>query len=242
MDRKIRFSNDRNLETIKPIVTPSINAEDILFVDASNLKTSDDFLRFRARTKNQKIFKDLVKLAIKSGLKDFYIPALDPSEENGKIFFKAGNKPAINHDFKWWKRTAEEFCPERGSRLGSKLEYVAFCGWLMKRMLKADWKIDEVWALVCDDSQEIGYYKKLLWNYMRLDFVYSSSDVELTGSRPVTGKCDLCNVYKVLLGEEENDYYIASGYSSRANHAIAHIYHETTGWYPSSVGWIILTK
>ena len=48
-------------------------------VEASQLSVSDEFMQYEPQTDPEIKFKELISEAIKSGLKDFYRPVLDPS-------------------------------------------------------------------------------------------------------------------------------------------------------------------
>lgn len=126
--------------------------------EASKLTLEDEFMKHIPCSTKEKEFKELLEEVIKSGLKDFYCPIFDPTiDEYGKISYIKGAKPAtMVEDYYWWVDNAKEFCPKRGSRLGTKTEYIAFLGILIKKLIKLGWSIEEAWDAVCNGSKRLG--------------------------------------------------------------------------------------
>lgn len=232
--------------TIKLIVeTPNTEAkatadEMFILVEASKLSMHDKFIKYKPQTDEGKAFKKLLKAAIKKGVKDFYKPLVDPSvDENGKIYFEAGNKPAVGHSYNWWEKKAKEFCPDRGSRLGTKLEYVTFLGVFIKSLIEIGWKVADAWKAVCVDSKELGHY----WNSEN-----AKHDFEPTGSREVCGFYDLANAYKILAEDEDEEAggfwlagssYIHCSYGYPLASLGCNYYLFDYGNF--SVGWLVLS-
>ena len=166
-------------------------------VPASKLRLDDSFMNHSPKTSREKIFKDMVEIAIKNGLKDFWRPIMDPSfDADGGICYQAGNKPAVGKSYNWWKKTAKNFCPERKSRLGTKAEYVAFLAVLIKELVASSGKsVEWAWNAVCNDSRELGHY----WNSKDGKNVF-----ETTGCREICGFFDLANICKMVAIDEVN--------------------------------------
>ena len=218
------------------------NAKDSMFVlvEASKLSLKDEFMQYEPTSDNQRKFKKLLTKAIKSGLSDFWHSKLDPSfnEETNGLVFEAGKKPAVGKSYNWWEEKARQYLPERGSRLGTKTEYVAFFGVLIKKLVASGWPMSKAWEAVCDDSRELGHY----WNSEN-----ARHDFEPTGSREICGFCDLANTYKILSCDKETggfwlaggNYFVYSYYGP-----LAGLYHDTGqgSVHDFSVGWLVLSK
>ena len=208
-------------------------------VEASSLRMWDKFMKYKPKTDKQKKLKILLTDAIKTGLNDFYRPRLDPSfDKNGEICYKFGEMPAIGKSFNWWNRKAEKYCPERGSRLGTKTEYVAFLGVLIKRLVADGWTVQDAWSAVCDDSKELGYY---------LNSKNAELDFEATGSREICGFFDLANTYKILADDEEDGgFWLASGgyCNNSGDYPLADFEHHYNRDNDNNycVGWLVLEK
>ena len=174
-------------------------------VPASKLSLEDDFLKYQPKTKREREFKNLVEIAIKSGLKDFWRPVCDPSfDDNGCICYEHGKKPAMGNGYHWWAKTAKEFKPEQGSRLGTKSEYIAFLAVLIKELVDSGKSVEWAWNAVCNDSKELGNY----WNSENAKHAF-----EDTGSREICGFFDLANTYKILAEKDkESVFWLASGF------------------------------
>ena len=227
-------------------------------VEASKLSLDDEFMNYEARTFEEILFKKSLTKAIQSGLKDFYRPVLDPSfGEDGGICYAYGRKPAIGKSHNWWKKTAKDFMPNRGSRLGTSTEYVAFLGVLLKDLVKNGWTKAKAWEAVCKDSKELGHYN---------NSENAKHEYEHTGSREIVGYYDLGNVYKILFnytgsrktfvgydvngceiwGEVDGNFPIAGSccYCNSNNDQLANLVHsdDRIDGIHFSVGWIVLEK
>lgn len=160
-------------------------------VRASKLTLEDRFMSHIPRTMEQKRFKKRLTKAIKSGLSDFRIPAMDPCLENDdNIGFKKGSRPAIGCSAFWWDERARKFMPHKNSKIGTKKQYVAFLGTLIKYLIEREgYEIDEVWKMICDDSHHLGHY---------CNSQDAKRDFENTGSRKIWKFYDLANTCKIV--------------------------------------------
>ena len=211
----------------------------VVRIEASKLSLNDEIMKYNPTTDEEKAFKELLSEAIKSELKDFYRPVLDPSFNDYMtgICYEFGNKPAVGKSYYWWENTAKEFM--KNLRLGTRYEYVAFLGLLIKKLVESGWSISKSWRAVCTDSKELGHY----WNSDNAKHEY-----EDTGSREVCGFYDLANTSKILAEDKEAaGFWLASGsYNTSSNFSpFAHLFHEFRNCCQysiinSSVGWFVL--
>lgn len=183
-----------------------VNGDEFILVEAESLSLDDEFLRGYI-PHNHRGFeaKTLICNAIRSGVKNFYRPKCDPSftPDGNSICFQPGNKPAVGKSFNWWETIANEYCPEHNSRLCTKLEYGAFLGVLIKKLIESGQGLFKAWESVCINSKELGHYS---------NSENAKHDFELTGSRCVCGFCDLTNAHKFLTqGTESSCFDVASG-------------------------------
>ena len=179
------------------------NIDDCILVEASKLSLKDVFMSHKPKTEAEKKFKATLTKVIESGIEDFYKPIFDPSfadKKNTKIHFVAGEKPAVGKSYDWWKETIKDskWC------FGTKSQYVAFLGVLIKIMVAKGWTVDEAWDSVCNDSKKLGHY---------LDSDNTKHQLEDTGSREFLGFFDLGNLKKMVAADEETDsFWLAGGY------------------------------
>lgn len=175
-----------------------------IYVDAESLSLDDKFLQYMPKTENQENTLNLIKEAITKKVRNFYL-LITPSfnEDHTGIVAEFGRKPAVGESLRWWIKAAKAYCPERNSRLGTKLEYGAFLGVLIKKIHKSGFDISEAWSMVCSDSSSLGHY----WNSP--DFKHN---LEPTGSRYMFGFYDLANTFKLFMnGDETSGFLLASG-------------------------------
>lgn len=206
-------------------------------VEASNLSLKDNFMKYKPQTEEQKRLKKSLEQGIKEGLTDFRRPIMDPSiDEDGKITFKAGNKPAVGKNSYWWEENAKAFMPEKDSRQGILKEYDAFLGTLIKYLVNEEnWSVEDAWTAVCDDSKELGHY----WNSENAKHTF-----EPTGSRPVGKWNDLANTYKIV-GNSETGFSLCGGIFSDVSDVfpLADVFADNfpIDGLDDSVGWLVLS-
>ena len=176
--------------------------DEFILVDVESLSLDDEFMRYEPYKKDRKIdeLKGFISKAIKANVKNFYRPKNDPSFGVGsnEISFAPEKKPAIGKSIMWWCCAANDYAPERGSRIGTQLEYAAFLGVLIKKLVEEGMSVADAWDAVCRDSRKLGHYS---------DSENAKNELELTGSREVCGFCDLGNTYK-LLDDDESDVFV----------------------------------
>lgn len=208
-------------------------------VPASELSLNDKFMNHIPKTKQEKNLMEEVKKVITVGMYDFWRPVCDPSLDNkGRICYEPGKMPAVDKSYNWWAKKAKEFFPERGSRLGTKSEYVAFLATLIKELVATGWKVADAWYAVCNDSKKLGHYR---------NSKDAKNGFESTGSREVCDWCDLGNVYKIVAEDKETGvFWVAGGcyYDGSDIGPLAVLYPSILRniGNTSGCGWIVLTE
>lgn len=208
-------------------------------IEASKLSLTDEFMMYEPRTQRQAEFKFALALGIVKGYKDFWVSKIDPSFNSSKtgIHYVSGEKPAVGQSYKWWKKVAQDFWPERKSRLGTEYEYYAFLAVLIKKLIKeAGWETADAWYAVCDDSEKLGVY------FNDLEPAFGLHD---TGTFEICGLYDLGNVYKMLDSEDLMEGFFYGGGSCECTgltYPLAHVGKCACMAYflECATGWIIL--
>lgn len=206
---------------------------------ASTLSLEDEFLKHEPETEEQKKFKKALISAIKSGLSDFRAQRMDACfDEEGNICFKAGMKPAVGKlSANDWKRVAKEFLPEKGSRLGTTKERIAFLGLFIKYLIEEKgYEVKDAWKAVCDQSKDLGHY---------LDSENAKYEFEDTGSRQIGEWCDLGNTCKITEDDEAGGFSLVGGhcYCGGDGYPLADVF---SFCFPNcvcnyGVGWFVLS-
>lgn len=215
------------------------NNAKIVLCEASKLSLEDEFMKYKPRTNNEKVFKIRLEEAIKSGVKDFYRPNCDPSlDAEGRICYVTGTQPAVGKSFEWWEENAKKFSVDRKSRLGTQNEYIAFLGILIKRLSMTGWSIEEAWNVVCNHSEKIAHYG---------NSEERKCGFEKTGSRELVGFYDLANTFKMLAKDEKSGgFWTASGAyycnSFEATVSVMVKYYAYNCQEKYSVGWIVFEE
>ena len=218
------------------VVKTAISDDDLILIEAESLSKDDEFMQYEPRTESEERTKDLIAEAIKSRVKNFYRPVLDPSFTANGIGYVAGKKPAVGKSYNWWVDTAKKFNPSRKSRLGTRLEYGAFLGVLIKKLVEEGKSVEWAWNAVCNNSKELGHY----WNSEN-----AKHEFEPTGSRCICGFYDHANTYKILAEDNEaGGFWLAGGYYnffSYCNPLAALFLYTGRRDDLSGVGWLVLS-
>lgn len=213
--------------------------QNYIIVDVENLSLDDEFTKFQTQTTYEKSFRgELFTVIKKNKLKNFCKPIYDPSiSGNQGIAFASNMDPALGMSFKQWFEIARTINPSKNSRIGSRDEYIAFLGFLIKKMVEAGVPIEKAWNSVCDDSSNIGVYASE---------VSFQNVLRKTGSKGICGFYDLANTQKVLLSDlsyAANYYWKAGGtykdQGSRKPLVTFEFYTDSITPLTDSVGWII---
>lgn len=208
-------------------------------VPASELRLDNAFMKHKPKTKAELKFKEELETAIKNGLQDFWRPVYDPSfDDNGRICYEPGRMPAVGKSYNWWKENAKKYAPERGSRIGTKSEYIAFLAVLIKDLVASRKSVEWAWNAVCNDSKKIGHY----WNSKDAKHAF-----ETTGSRDICGWYDLANSYKILVEDEEaGGCWLAGGFCNYYSFffPLADLCHYDSRYFDfnGGCGWLVLTE
>lgn len=215
-----------------------VSEDNFILVEAEMLSLKDEFMQYEPQTKNESDTKELIKEAIDKKVNNFYCPMFAPSfTDDGKnICFVADNIPITCKSYKWWTKVARKYKPECNSRIGTRLMYGAFLGFLMKSLVEFGKSITWVWNAVCNDSRELGHYG---------NSENAKLDLERTGLRGIYVFYDLGNTFKFLAEDEENGgFWLAGGcYCGNSNkHPIAKLKHLLAyrrSYNGCSSGWIV---
>ena len=207
-----------------------------MLIEAEELSINDAFLQYEPRTEREIETKMLILEAIENKVKNFKRPICDPSftdDSKTDICFKAGNMPAVGKSYNWWANIAKK----HNMKLGTRLQYGAFLGVLIKKLIKAGDSVEWAWNAVCNDSKELGHYG---------NSKNPKNNFELTGSRCIWGFYDLANTYKILAEDEEaGGFWLAGGCCSNFGNcyplADLNLFTIRISVDVGSVGWLVLS-
>lgn len=225
-----------NLEEIKG--TQEYIEKYFPIVKASSLSLEDEFLKHEPETKQQIRFKNALISAIESGLSDFRAQRMDACfDEEGNICFKVGMKLAVGKSSNWWKETAKKFMPEKGSRLGTTKERIAFLGIFIKYLIEEKgYTVSNAWKAVCDQGKDLGHH----W-----DSKNAKHDFEDTESSQVGEWYDLANTYKITVDDEAGGFSLVGGYyiygGNNYSLTVVNRVKNPDNVYYFGVGWLVLS-
>lgn len=105
------------------------------------------------KTDREKTFLETLEEGLKTVKYEYRISTIEPTmnKETEKIEFIKGAEVARGYSCEQWKKFAEEFMPERGSRLANLYELFIWYAW---RIVKGYWTL----SYVANDSSSDGNY------------------------------------------------------------------------------------
>ena len=166
-----------------------------------------EWLNHQPTTRRQKETLNLYLDAKANGrLHTFTCMTIDPSVKDGKLVYQKGLPIKTGFSQNQWADMLKDYNPSRNSRQMTRTEYACRNLFLIQKLVKSGYEIDEAWKAVCDDSRKIGHYRNS--DNPKYDF-------EPTGSREVCGFCDLGNVWKFLAEDpwkDPDDFWGAGGH------------------------------
>lgn len=173
-------------------------------VEVESLTMGDRFLREHVpRSRNEERIWRSCESAVRYRTRNFRRNAVSPSlNEEGKIVFTKGGKPAVGKPARWWAERAKQVCLEKKSRLATVFDEDIFNGILIRYLIEqAGFTVSEAWSAVCRKSARLGNF----W-----DSPGSPHALEPTGSRKIGRFHDFGNTCKIVcsqLFEEKYFYY-----------------------------------
>jgi len=210
----------------------------LVLIEAEMLSADAEFMRYEPITLREKATKSLIMKAISLGVKNFYKPKCDPSftEDGESICFVPGKEPAVGKSYHWWLVETELYGKDFNCHVGTNLQYGAFLGVLISKLVAEGKTVKWAWNAVCNDSRELGHY----WNSTNAMY-----KMEPTGSREICGSCDLANTYKILADHDNPEaFWLAAGnyFCNGDAFSIAGLYLSYDGDIADegSTGWLIV--
>ena len=206
-----------------------------ILIEADSLSVNDIFLQYEPKTECERKTIRLILQAIEKKVKNFERPICDPSftdDRKTDICFVPGKMPAVGKSHNWWKAIARNL----KLKLGTRLQYAAFLGVLIKKLIEEGKSVEWAWNAVCNDSKELGHY----W-----DSEDAKHAFEPTGSRYICGFCDLANTCKILAEDEEaGGFWLAGGCCNHYGgyYPLADLNHYAFRNFVinNCVGWLVL--
>lgn len=193
-------------EKVQPQFSSKEFEEMFPIVDIESVSLGDSFMQYEPITNRGNRIKKSIIEAKRIGMKNFRIPAMDPSlDDDGEtIIYCAGRKPATGKSPNWWYENAPRFMPNKNSRMRDELEHDVVLGVMQIKYLVEEkgYKVAEAWMAVCVDSKDLGHY---------LNSENPRYQYERTGSRQI-GKCfDLGNICKIVKKRDASGFMIFGG-------------------------------
>ena len=203
-------------------------------IDASKLSLTDKFMRHKPTSMSQKELKEQLTLLIEGGLSDFWCSRINPSisEDGTELIFEAGKKPVMEKSYYWWEEKAKEYLLERESRLGTKNEYIAFLGVLIKRLAESGWTVNNAWRAVCNNIKGSEIYNE---------------NSKVTGSNDICGFFDIYEASRILAYDEDTHTFWSAGRGVNHFSSTCTLYGFCKNFdrnfkRADDTGWVVLTK
>ena len=185
----------RRKENIMSVATRETLENVLVEVKIQSVTKADKFMRCKLKNVIGRRIKKHMEEAIDNEMKNFCIPAIDPSfaDDGETIVYCAGRRPAVGKSPLWWYENAKLWLPERQSALCNEMEDdIVLAVMVIKPLVEMGYEVDQAWLAVINDSKEIGHFcNSLMAKY----------DFEATGSRKLGDIYDLGNTGKIVKKE-----------------------------------------
>ncbi len=178
---------------------------DFPVVEVESLTMGDRFLREHVpRSRNEERIWRACESAVRYRTRNFRRNAVSPSlNEEEKIVFVKGEKPAVGKPARWWAERAKQVCLEKKSRLATVFDEDLFNGILIRYLIEqAGFTVSEAWKAVCIKSAQLGNF----W-----DSPGSPHALEPTGSRKIGRFHDFGNTCKIVSSLEDGSPFYYGG-------------------------------
>ena len=178
---------------------------DFPVVEVESLTMGDRFLREHVpRSRNEERIWSSCESAIKYRTRNFRRNAVSPSlNEEEKIVFVKGEKPAVGKPARWWAERAKQEKKKKKSRLATVFDEDLFNGILIRYLIEqAGFTVSEAWKAVCIKSAQLGNF----W-----DSPGSPHALEPTGSRKIGRFHDFGNTCKIVSSLEDGSPFYYGG-------------------------------
>ena len=200
-------------------------------VDIESVSITDSFMAYNPTTPNQTRVRRDIRTAKRKQMKNFRRAELIPSfQEDGRsICYEVDGRPAVGRTPKWWRDILEKFDSEKNSRMGNILEYDAFLGTVIKRLVeKENYSVEKAWEIVCDSRINS-------WNLER-----SKSE-----GKEIIGKVyDRENIRQIVHGYQGTDFLLIGSLYEKGSMVspIATIeeVESPASYYEKATGWLVL--
>ena len=160
-----------------------------------------EWLNHQPTTRRQKETLNLYLDAKANGrLHTFTCMTIDPSVKDGKLVYQKGLPIETGFSQNQWAKMLKDYNPSRNSRQMTRTEFACRNLFLIQKLVKSGYEIEEAWKAVCDDSRKIGHYR---------NSDNPKHGFEPTGSREVCGFCDLGNAWKFIA---EDPWDVSGGF------------------------------
>lgn len=154
---------NENLEQLSVEVIFKENSNPFQLVEASKLSLKDEFMQYEPETSSGRELKCELENVICAGISNFWCPKYAPSLSGDYgISYGELEPPAVGKEWFWWENTAKKFEPERNSRLGSKEQWIAYCGVRIKTLMKRGFSAKEAWKTVMKAE---NLHMMLAWDF-----------------------------------------------------------------------------
>lgn len=190
--RKINIIKEQDLDIMFPVV-------EIEKIDPSK----DKFMNYAPENDDERrVYANILK-AKKIGMKNFRIPAVDPSfaDDGITIVYEKDREPAVGKCAECWEQIFKNIMPSKNSRMCTQIEYDVLLGVIIKYLVdEENYEVRKAWKVVCNNSEEIAHYK---------DSHELSNCLEKTGCRLIYKWYDRGNTCKIIKADDGSGYFLA---------------------------------
>ena len=195
---------------------PVFSESDFVLIEAESLSMDDEFMQYVPKNEEEEETKKLISEAIQKEVRNFYKPRRDMTfvfdNCTGTLVdaneVREGSPYVARYRYSDIEAVAYKFMIEHSSRLGSKFEYGAYLGNLIKKLVEEGETVEWAWDMVVNNSE-------MLYRH----YIKNNSIVNMERPRfaDIYGICEKKDSYKILAWDKDDNAYWMAGLQTRGS-------------------------
>ncbi len=170
--------------------------DSFILIEASKIiRSKDTFLHYKTKTLEEQKLKEMLTIISRRGIKDFCCSIYSPSfiSSNEKIQFVKSEESQTEKSIYDWIKPVRKYCPQRYSRIATKIHYASILGVIMKELVNTGCDKESVWNAFCNENKKIQ------------DFLTKKEDDD--SKRKIDLLYNLISRQNILLDSEREDVF-----------------------------------
>lgn len=192
-----------------------INERDFFLVEASRLSFDDTFMKHEPCDEFERKLKNDLCYVISSKMKDFYCSRNAPllSEVSDEIIAFENDDVRYHESYRFWNKVSKKLNKEKKSRIGTRYQYSAYLGTVIKQLVSCGITVEQAWKEVhylsklYDLSKENPQYQGINISFYGIKDVLLRDDIGIIGRIQSIVRTGIFKKGYYFFHDEPNGYY-----------------------------------